>query len=148
MATFSTSENNKVSIVERDSKSLPQSGSDSLFKVKGRIIVTFLIGEVTDVIETQANATKLVVNPTIGANVDLCSTYNISANSVGTMYNLTGTLADALVATVSGAMIGQASSIIITDGTIDLDCVASNSGAVKWTLHYIPLDNGSNVLSV
>jgi len=132
-------------IVERSATTLPQSTASALFTVVGRVIVTSIIGEVTTVIQTQANATKLVANPTVGADVDLCATVEITADAVGTLYNITGTLANAMVATTSGAVIAQANDVLVAAGSIDLDCAASNTGEVKWTIHYIPVDKGSTI---
>jgi len=142
---YRLSDTDKLVIVEKAAASLPQSTAGVLFTVTGRIILHHIIGEVTTVIQNQANNTKLVANPTVGADVDLCAVLDIDNDAVGTMYNITGTLANAMVATTSGAMIAQASSIIVADGTIDLNCAASNTGEIKWTIHYTALDKGSYV---
>jgi len=131
--------------VERATATLPQGVQTAYFTVTGRVIVTQIVGEVTVVIQTQANATKLIANPTVGADVDLCGTNDITADAVGTVYTITGTLADNMVATTSGAVQAQPEGILVTAGTIDLDCAASNTGETKWTLHYVPLDAGSHV---
>lgn len=132
-------------IVSKATANLPQTTQSALFTVTGRVLITQLVGEVTTVIQTQDNNTKLVANPTVGADVDLCAVLNISADAVGTMYNITGTLTDAMIATTSGAFQAQLAAIVCAAGTIDLYCAASNTGQVKWTLHYIPLDSGSSV---
>jgi hypothetical protein len=134
-------------IVERDAANLPQTTQTAYFTVSGRVLITQIVGEVTTVIETQDNNTKLVANPTVGADVDLCAVLNITADAEGTIYTITGTLADAMVATTSGAVIAQASAVLVAAGTIDLYCAASNTGQTKWTVHYIPLDAGSTVVT-
>jgi hypothetical protein len=131
--------------IERAAANLPQSTQTAYFTVTGRCLVTQIIGEVTTVIQTQANNTKLVSNPTVGADVDLCAVNDITGDTVGTIYNITGTLADAMIATASGAVKEQVSGIIVTAGTIDLNCAASSTGATKWTVHYIPIDAGSSI---
>jgi hypothetical protein len=100
------------------------------------------VGEVTTVIQAQANATKLIANPTVGASVDLCATEDINADAVGTLYSITGTFADAMVATTSAAATAQVDVVVLAE----LECAASNTGAVKWVAHYIPLDPGSSML--
>ena len=53
-----------------------------------------------------------------------------------------------MVATTSGAVIAQASPVVVTAGTIDLDATATDTtGSTKWTIHYIPLDNNSSVVA-
>jgi len=36
-------------------------------------------------------------------------------------------------------------NLILSEGTIDLTCAASNTGSVKWDMFYIPLDEGATV---
>jgi hypothetical protein len=132
--------------VERAAAALPQGTQSALFTVSGgRVKVLDICGEVTTVIETQANDTKIIANPTVGADVDLCAVNDITADAVGTMYNITGTFANAMIATTSGAHVAQAVPTIVAAGTIDLDCAASNSGETKWVLRYLPLDVGASV---
>ncbi len=135
-------------IAEKADANLPQGVAGAIFNVNsGKVLVLGLYGEVGTVIETQNNATKLVSNPTVGADVDLCATLEITADASGTIYNITGTLADAMVATTSGAMIAQANGVIVAAGTIDLDCAASNTGTTKWSCVYVPIDKGATVTS-
>ena len=136
-------------VVERATAALPQTAASALFTVAtGRVIVTSIIGEVTTVIQTQADNTKLTFDPTAaGATQDLCAALDITADAVGTMYSITGTpataLQDALNFVPSSKMLAQ--PIILKPGSILLDCAASNTGSVKWTLTYWPLDTGASV---
>jgi hypothetical protein len=132
-------------IVERATATLPQTTQHALFTVAGRILLHQIIGEVTVEIGAGANNATLIANPTVGADVDICAQADIDGDVVGTLYNITGTLADALVPTTSGAVIAQVAPVLIADGTIDLDCPASKAGSVKWTIHYSPVDEGSIV---
>ncbi len=131
--------------VQRATSVLPQTIQSSLFTVTGRIKLLSIIGEVTTVIQTQADNTKIVSNPTVGADVDLCAVLDISAGAVGTNYTITGTLADAMTKITSGAGVHQASPLIVTPGTIDLNCAASNTGSVKWFIEYESIDPGAFV---
>lgn len=132
--------------VDRATAALPQTTAGALFTVSGgRVIVTSLVGEVTTVIQTQANNTKLVANPTTGTSVDLCAVLNISADEVGTLYGITGLFSDALVGANAGATVLPRNPVVVAAGSIDLDCAASNTGSVKWSLTYVPLDAGASV---
>jgi len=125
---------------------LPQTTQSALFTITGgRIRVLGIYGEVVTDIQAQANATKLISNPTVGADVDICATNDINGDAAGTIYNVTGTLSDAMVATTSGAVKDQASPVIVAAGTIDLSCAASNTGTTKWVMDYIQIDNGVTV---
>lgn len=133
-------------IVERATSTLPQGapGQSTCFTVTGRIMLAKIVGEVTVQIQGVAVSIKLISNPTVGADVDLCTAVVINGDVVA-MYNITGTLGDAMVATTSGAMIAQISGIEIAAGTIDLYTDINATGKIKWTLHYVPIDRGSVV---
>jgi hypothetical protein len=135
-------------IVSRGSALLPQSAQTPYFRVNGRVLITQLVGEVTVVLGATATNLSLVANPTVGADVNLCAVVAIASDAVGTLYTITGTLANAMIATTSGAVAAQASSILVADGTIDLKTSANDTGQTKWTLHYIPLDLGSTVVPI
>ena len=120
----------------------------SLFTIAtGRVLVKLILGEVTTVIQTQANATKLTFDPTdTGASTDLCATLDITADAVGRIYTISGTVGDALRDALqygSGGL--TALPLILKPGSILLDCAASNTGSVKWTIWYVPLEDGATI---
>lgn len=134
--------------VERATAALPQTTAHALFTIAGgRVLLTSIVGEVTTVIQTQANNTKLIANPTTGTSVDICAVLDISADEVGCLYGITGTFATAMVGANAGATVALATPVILPVGTIDLSCAASNTGAVKWKLTYVPLDTGASVVA-
>ncbi len=127
----------------RATKNLPQSADETLFRIaNGKVLVTAIIGEVTTVVQTQANNTRLKLNPTTGSDIDLCANLDITADAVKTLYVCTGTLATALVASIGVGLL-QATPWILDVGDIELDCAASNSGQVKWDLFWNPIDGGT-----
>ena len=129
--------------VERLTKDLPQGADEALFRITGgKVLVTAVVGEVTEIIQTQANNTRLKFKPETGSDVDLCANLNITADVAKTLYVCTGTLADALVSTIGVALL-QVTPWILDVGDIELDCTASNSGKVKWTLFYSPVEGGA-----
>lgn len=135
--------------VQRATAALPQTAAGALFTVTGgKVLITSLVGEVTTVIQTQADNTKLTFDPTdAGATQDLCAVLDITADAVGTMYSITGTPATALQDSLNFLPSSKvpAQPIVLKPGSILLDCAASNTGSVKWDLTYIPLDNGASV---
>jgi hypothetical protein len=133
--------------VSKVTGTLPASTQTAKFTISGgKVIISDIIGEVTTIIQNQACNLKLVSNPTVGADVDLCAVLDINADVVGTVYSITGTLADAMIATTSGAGVSQASPITVNAGTIDVSTSATNTGSVKWTLFYIPVEAGAKVV--
>ena len=138
--------------VEKAAANLPQSTQAAIFNINsGRVEIIQLLGEVTTVIETQANNTKLISNPTVGADVDICGTNDITADAVGTIYSITNDFSDAMVATTSGAVetspTANSKNPIVAAGTLDLDCAASNTGQTKWVILYRAIDSGATVTS-
>ncbi len=132
--------------VERDAAALPQTTQSALFNVEGgRVMVLGIIGQVGTAIQNQANNTKLVANPDSGTDVDLCAVLSVANDEAGTLYSITGLASDAMIGTAAGAVSGQARPVIVAPGTIDLNCAASNTGTIGWTLFYVPLDDGAYV---
>lgn len=126
---------------------LPATTQAAIFTITGRIQLVDIIGEVTTVIQTQANNLKITANPTVGADVDICAVTNVTAAAVGSQFSITGTFATGLVVTPSGAFVRQAASTILTAGTLDLVTSATNTGSVKWTARYVPIDPGARVIA-
>ena len=136
--------------VSRATAALPQTADGALFTVGGgRVLITGLVGEVTTVVETQANATKLKFNPTAtGADQDLCATLDITADAVGEIYTISGTVTDAMRSDLLIGLPVLAFPLMLSEGSIELDCAASNTGSVAWDIWYYPLDQGGYVGAV
>ena len=135
-----------VTPVARATAALPASTAGALFTITGgNVELIALVGEVTTVIQTLANATKLTFNPNAtGASTDLCTSLDITADAVGTLYSITGTAGDQLQ---NGLLIvpALAQPLILAPGTIDLDCAATSSGQVQWFLVYRRIESGASV---
>lgn len=134
--------------VDKTSATLPASTTQDLFVISGgRVLMTGILGEVTTVVQTQANNTKLTAAPTTGTAVDLCAVLNISAKEAGTLFGITGTFATAMVGANAGATVFPSTAVVLPVGKVRLDCAATNTGATKWTMWYVPLDDGATVAS-
>lgn len=140
--------NIKPQLTARAAANLPQTTTTAYFTVNtGKCLILGIYGEVTTVIQAGANSIKLISNPTTGADVDLCTALDIASHAAGTMYNITGTLTDALVATTSGAFKAQANGVVVAPGTIDLNATASKTGQIKWHVVWLPLEVGASITS-
>lgn len=134
--------------VDRATATLPQTAQAALYTIAGgRVLVLGIVGEVTTVIQTQANNTKLVGNPTTGSDVDLCAVLSITAKEVGALFGITGLFSDAMVGANAGATVAPRNAVILPVGTLDLNCAASNTGSVKWSVWYVPLDDGATLVA-
>ncbi len=130
------------------------SGTDDLFTVTGRVLITSLTGEVTTVI---GGAATLKIRD-ITNSVDLCAATTIDTDAVGTMYALTSITANILNGTGGTPVVGSIPNItgaqqtdvaIIGDAqaalTLSQVLDAADTGAITWRLTYIPLIPGSTV---
>lgn len=132
--------------VDRATAALPQSTAHALFTVSGgKVAITGIIGEVTTAIQNQANNTKIVANPTTGSDVDLCAVLSIANDELGCLYGITGVVSEAMVGANAGYAPWPTRPLVVNAGTIDLNCAASNTGSVQWSLWYVPLEDGAYV---
>ena len=136
--------------VDRATATLPQTGQYDLFTIAGGAVkVLGILGEVTTVIQTQANNTNLEFNPAAAtlADSDLCAVLDISADPVGCLYTIDGTAGNAMVDSgTTGFLIHTlAQPLYMSEGAIELHCAASNTGSVKWTIWYVPLEEGAYI---
>lgn len=131
--------------VEQPAKTVPQNTLSPLFTVSGgRVLITGLYGQVTTVIGGTTPSAKIVYNPTTGTDTDMVTAVAITSDPVNTQYSL-GATAFVTSAQV-GHVLGQSGTHVVNTGTIDLHVSAADAtGAVKWTLTYIPLDDGASV---
>lgn len=132
--------------VDRAAANLPQTATGALFTVTGgRVLVTSIVGEVTTAIQVLLNAAKLRATPAVGAVNDLSGTVDISGAGVGSLLGATGLAADPLVLSTGGGVSNLRNPVIVAIGSIGLNTAASATGQAKWSLTYIPLDNGASV---
>lgn len=131
--------------VDQPAKTVPQNALSALFTVSGgRVIVSGIIGEVTTVIAGTTPSAKLVANPTVGADSDIVTAVAITADPVGNLYGVS-TVGGALGVLESVAPMNQ-EPFVLKAGTLDLHVSAADAtGAIKWTLFYVPLDDGASV---
>jgi hypothetical protein len=135
--------------VQRASDTLPASTQSPIFTISGgRVFIVRILGEVTVAIQNQANDTQLVYNHATASDVDLCADLNIANDAVGEMYTITGDFSDAMQSGFALESDVLTPPFVLQEGTIDLDCAATNTGEVAWTLFYLPIDDGAIVTAV
>lgn len=137
-----------VKVANAAGKTLAATGTGTIFTVAGgKVMITSIVGEVTTVVQAQANAVKLVATPTVGTVNDLSGTVDVNGAIVGSLIGATGLSGDVLVKTTGGGVSTLRNPIVVLPGTIGLNTAATNTGAIKWTLTYVPLDDGANVVA-
>jgi len=135
--------------VERPSSLLPQAADVvanvlPIFNIiGGRVAITQIIGEVTVVIAGGACNTSLEGNPAVGTMVPICAVLATTVDEAGCLYGITGLNTDALIGINAGALPGQERDVILSVGALDWRTSADNTGEVKWTVFYVPVDDGA-----
>jgi hypothetical protein len=133
--------------VDRATAVPPATTNTAYFTIAGgRVAITLITGKVTTIIQAQANAMKFTLTPTTGTAADICTTLDINADEAGTLYSVTGVVGAAMLGVSAGGTMSASNHIIADIGTLDLDCAATNTGSIKWTVFYIPIDNGATVV--
>lgn len=138
-------------VVTKAAAALPQTTSAAIFTVTGNVVLKRIVGNITVAVGAVPNATKLKVNSTgVGATTDICGTLDINNKVADTRLEITGTFANAMVATVDVPLaLVQAANIVIPPGTIEVDCAGSDGGGgrVKWSATYVPLEAGAQIVA-
>lgn len=130
--------------VDRATATLPQTAAGTLFTITGgRVLINMILGEVTTIIQAQANNTKLKVVPTVGSTVDLCAVKDITGLEARGFLLLDGVAATALAQANAGAIRTPTTSVVVPIGALQLDCAASNTGSIKWSCWWTPCDDGA-----
>jgi hypothetical protein len=134
--------------VDRAAATIPQTAAQTIFNVTGgRILVTALVGTVTTVIGGTATTLKVTSTPTSGTAVDVASATAITSKEVGAIATLPGTAGSALVVNNAGGggQIPGHQPYIVPPGALSVTTSASTTGAMSWSLMYVPLDDGVTV---
>lgn len=134
---------------DRADKALPASTNEALFTVSGgRVIVHRLLGEVGTAIQNQVNLTSITTTPTAGTAGTVASNLDIANDEAGTLYFPEGD-GTALVGVNAGTgfTAGNVQSFIVPIGTIRLACSATNTGSIKWSIWWEPLDNNATLVA-
>lgn len=113
----------------------------------GRVVITSLCGEVSTVIQNQANASKFVATPTVGAVNDLCAAVDIANLAVGALIGVQGLAGDSLIISTGGGVANLRNPIIVKAGAIGFATAASNTGAITFTCTWVPLDDGATLVA-
>lgn len=144
--------------VQKAAAILPASTTQTLFTISGgRVVVTALIGEVTTVFDGTVNSLSVEADPTVGAAADLAAATVCTSDIAGTLYTVHGIQAALLgtqkeggteVPTHAVAKTPVGGGFVVPAGVIQLKTTATDTtGATKWTLVYVPLDDGASVAS-
>lgn len=141
-------------VVTKAAQTLPQTATGTLFTVAGgAVLVTGLIGVVTTAFPASDPVLSLGTAPTLGTaqTSGIAATTVMTSAEAGTLVTVGSSsgLATGLVvmatAAKAGAAVFLAPEFVVSAGTITWTTGASKTGAMKWYLTYIPLDDQGSV---
>lgn len=148
-------------------KTLPATGTGHIFTVAGgRVIVTSLTAVVSTAVQNQACTLSVGNTPTGGAAAvaSLATATSIINLALGSSLAVTpfsaGAAAALLVSGVSGVVAGNGAAsalgvpitsggiALVPAGTIDVTTSATNTGAITYSVTYIPYDTGATITAL
>ncbi|HYS41944.1 MAG TPA: hypothetical protein VEO01_40520 [Pseudonocardiaceae bacterium] len=148
-------------LVTGAAKTLPATASGDIFLVTGgRVIVTSLTGVVSTIIQAQATTLSVGNKPTGGSSAvaTLCATADLNAKPVGTSLAVPQAKASALIVsgadgtllwnTTSGAQgvpFENGGIALVPAGSIQVTTGATSTGAITWSVTWVPYDAGAVV---
>lgn len=134
--------------VDRATAVLPATAYGALFNiVGGRVLVTGLVGEFTVAADATATTVKVVGTPTSGTAVDWTTTTAVTSKEIGSKITLPAASGGAVVVTSAGGggQVQPKSPYVASVGTLGITTSATNAGSAKWSIFYVPLDDGASV---
>lgn len=110
----------------------------------GNVLMTALVGEVT--VASGANACSWGHAPTTGTAQPVCANLDIDPALVGDLLTITGVGSDAMTynASATGLPCINQKGVVLAPGSLKFTSAAA-SGATKWSMWYIPLEDGASV---
>ena len=132
--------------VEKSSIIIAGATTKPMFTVSsGRVCITALVGEVATT-AIGANASNLSVNsdPTVGLTGVLGAAVAMASAAVGTTFSITGNPGAAMIKN-TGVALTCTQPCIVPAGAITLTTSGDNTGQMKWTLWYWPVDPDASV---
>lgn len=151
-------------LVTGGAKTLPASTSGDIFQVSGgRVIITSLTGVVSTVIQAQSTTLSVGNKPTGGssATATLCATADLNGKAVGTSLAVPAAKASALIVSgADGTVVWNGASggqgipfasgglALIPAGTIQVTTIVTSTGAITWSVSWLPYDTGAVVTAL
>jgi len=121
--------------------------AQTLFTITGgRVIIRAIVGEI-EAAASGATNIQLQSNPDTGTTAVMCAVLAAAGKEVGTLLCITGAVAGAMYGVSAGLAQGQTQDQILPAGTIEFTSSAAETITVKWSVFYVPLDDGASVVA-
>jgi hypothetical protein len=145
-------------------KTLPASTTGHIFTVSGgRVIVTTLTGVVTTNIQSQTTTLSVGNTPTGGSasTTSFCTALDLTGKAAGVSLAVPQAKTSALLASgadgtllwstsagAQGILISNGGLLLVPAGTIDVTTAATSTGAIQWSVTYVPYDAGATITAL
>lgn len=117
-----------------------------LFTISGgNCQVNLLYGEITTVIENKTVNLTVVADPTTGTSTNIAALLDIDNDEAGGLLTVSGVAATALQRGLSGSVPSALQPFIVAPGAIEVTIGATHTGSIRWTIFYIPLEDGAYI---
>ena len=130
--------------VDRDTAAMT-TGLELFTVSEGNCLVTLMIGEVTTDIENTSVDFTIVADPTTGTSTNIAALLAVDDDEAGTLYTVNGVAATALQVGSSGSVPGALQPFVVAPGAIEITMSGAHTGSVKWTVFYVPLEDGAYI---
>lgn len=137
--------------VDRATAVLPATAYGALFTIAGgRVLITGLIGEFTVAASATATTVAVTGTPTTGTATTWATATAVTSKEIGAQITLPAAFGSAVVVNNAGAggQLQPVAPYVAAIGTLGITTSATNTGSVKWTVFYVPLDAGASVTAV
>jgi hypothetical protein len=132
--------------VDKAAVSVAGATTKSLFTVAGgNCIILGLIGESTTGQAAGANNAKYISTPTVGTAQDLCAVVDIASQEAGGLFTITGVFATAAVKGLAGAGVMMTNPVVVAPGVIGFNTAGDTAGSYKFSVWYIPAEDGAHI---
>lgn len=132
-------------LVNRAGATLPATTTSAIFNISGDVLVTALYGVCTTVCSATATNLSVVHVPTSGTNLTLASTLAIASFAAGTFVGVEGDGTALIGTTAVSGLLGMSPKMILGAGSISLTTSATNTGAFRWVVTYVPLQDSARI---
>ena len=124
-------------------------GQNAIFNVVGgRVLLHDILGVVTVQLEAAALLLHWDADMDVGGDAALSiDSADLTGDVVGTQYLMPAAAGGALTVPGGGAFLRLFPALgwVVSAGALDLHASAGNTGGIKWTLFYTPIDEGAYV---
>lgn len=142
-------------VVSEPARALPATAALNIFTVTGRVILTTLTGQVTTAIGATAVTLSAGFTPAGGSlsAAAIATATAITSAPVGSLVSVAMPAGPLVLSTtgviaLGGASIDDQTGLVLGTGNINISTSATTTGALSWTMTYVPYDAGANVTAV